>query len=158
MKGITQDYLSIECRAALRLLGLQNMPDRRPAQAAVGQMKRRDNMVNDIENAVTEWYETTYNHKSLFAKTKPVLTLETSLSTGKYAWARETGDEIMKDYFQRFNVDSSRFHFLSYWPYEKGILPNFLRTASQQIPEVQPKPLTLQMLIESAKAGRWLYD
>ncbi|WP_312455396.1 hypothetical protein [Pseudescherichia sp.] len=49
-------------------------------------------MINDIENAVTEWYDTTYNSKPLFAKTKPALTPETSLSTGKYPWARETGD------------------------------------------------------------------
>ncbi|WP_409522235.1 DUF1493 family protein, partial [Pseudescherichia sp.] len=122
------------------------------------QIKTWNSMVNDIEKAVTEWYDATYNSKPLFAKNRPGLTPETSLSTGKYPWARETGDEIMKDYFQRFNVDSSRFNFLSYWPYEKGMLPNFLRPTSQRVPEVQPKPLTLQMLIESAKAGRWLYD
>ncbi|WP_338558536.1 DUF1493 family protein [Erwinia sp. E_sp_B01_3] len=115
-------------------------------------------VIDTEENAVMEWYEKTYNTKPLFAKNKPVLTPETSLSTGKYPWARETGDEIMNDYFQRFNVDSSHFNFLTYWPYEKGILPDFLRPKSQKIPEVDPKPLTLQMLIESAKVGRWLYD
>ncbi|WP_307570318.1 DUF1493 family protein [Pantoea anthophila] len=38
------------------------------------------------------------------------LSPETSLSTGKYSWARETGDDIMKDYFSRFNVDDSSFN------------------------------------------------
>ncbi|MFY0403706.1 DUF1493 family protein [Pantoea dispersa] len=38
------------------------------------------------------------------------------------------------------------------------MLPNFLRPKSQRILDQAPKPLTLQMLIESAKAGRWLYD
>ncbi|KTS18720.1 hypothetical protein RSA31_18450 [Pantoea dispersa] len=115
-------------------------------------------MVSSIESAVIEWYETNYNSKPLFTKVKPVLTPETSLNTGKYPWARETGDEIIKDYFQRFDVDSSNFDFLSYWPYEKGILPNFLRPKSQKIQQVEPKPLTLRMLIESAEAGRWLFD
>lgn len=81
-----------------------------------------------------------------------------SLNAAPYSWARETGDEIMQDYFQRFDVDNSGFDFLTYWPYEKGLLPNFLRPKSQRILDQAPKPLTLQMLIESAKAGRWLYD
>ncbi|VEI62283.1 DUF1493 family protein [Serratia rubidaea] len=116
-------------------------------------------MVKDsIEEAVLEWYESTYNTKPLFAKSKPVLTLETSLSTGKYPWARETGDEIMQDYFERFKVDSRDFNFLTYWPYEKGLWPNFLRPKFQKVPDVEPKPLTIQMLVESARAGRWIYD
>jgi len=115
-------------------------------------------MVSDIEKAVFEWYEKNYNTKPLFAKSKPALTPETSLNAGKYPWARETGDEIMKDYFQRFDVDSSNFNFISYWPYEKGLLPNLLRTKAHKIPELKPKLLTIQMLIESAKAGRWLYE
>lgn len=73
-----------------------------------------------MENAVLEWYDNTYNCKPIFSKVKPELTLETSLSTGKYPWARETGDEIMSDYFKRFNVDDSKFDFIAYWPYEKG--------------------------------------
>ncbi len=115
-------------------------------------------VTDDIETAVMEWYNETYNSKPLFAKTKPVLTLDTSLSTGKYPWARETGDDIMNDYFARFSVDSTSFNFLSYWPYEKGLVPNFLRPKSQKVPDVEPKPLTIRMLAESAKAGKWLYD
>lgn len=115
-------------------------------------------MVRDIETAVLRWYETAYNTKPLFAKTTPILTPETSMNTGKYPWARETGHEIMQSYFQRFTVDSTGFNFITYWPYEKGILPNWLRPKSQKVPEVSAKPLTLGMLIESAKAGRWLYD
>ena len=85
------------------------------------------------------------------------MTLDTSLSTGKYPRARETGDEIMNDYFKRFNLKSSEFKFLLYWPYEKGLLPNFLRPLSHKGPEISPKPLTVRMLVESAKAGRWLF-
>ncbi|WP_276971896.1 DUF1493 family protein [Tatumella ptyseos] len=115
-------------------------------------------MVNSgIEKSVFEWYDNTYNCKPLFSKVKPGLTLETSLSTGKYPWARETGDEIMNDYFKRFNVDDSKFDFIAYWPYEKGFLPDFLRPRSQKVPDIEPKPLTLRMLVESAKAGYWLF-
>ncbi|WKX28089.1 DUF1493 family protein [Tatumella ptyseos] len=34
----------------------------------------------------------------------------------------------------------------------------FLRPLSQKVPDVPPKPLTLRMLVESAKAGRWLFN
>lgn len=64
----------------------------------------------------------------------------------------------MQDYFQRFNVDSGSFNFLTYWPNEKGLLPNFLRPKSQKVPDVEPKPLTISMLIASAKARKWLFD
>lgn len=62
----------------------------------------------------------------------------------------------MNDYFKRFNLKSSEFKFLLYWPYEKGLLPNFLRPLSHKGPEISPKPLTVSMLLESAKAGCWL--
>ena len=115
-------------------------------------------MVKDmVEKAVMKWYDTNYNSKPLFAKVKPELTPDTSLSTGKYPWARETGDEIMADYFKRFNVDSSGFDFLIYWPYEKNLLPNFFSSASKKNKNVEPQPLTLYMLIESAKVGRWIF-
>lgn len=114
-------------------------------------------VTNKIESAVLEWYNRNYSFKPLFSKNKPELTLETSLSTGKYPWAREAGDEIMNEYFELFNVDNNEFDFLAYWPYEKGLWPNFLRPKSYKIPDVEPKPLTIHMLVESAKAGRWLY-
>ncbi|WP_017347445.1 DUF1493 family protein [Pantoea sp. A4] len=104
------------------------------------------------------WYEENYNHKPLFHRKKPELSLETSLSTGDMPWARETGDEIMKDYFRRFQVDDSHFDFLIYWPYEKGLLPNFLRPKACKVPDVEAKPLTLRMLLASAEAGEWLFD
>ncbi|WP_416260123.1 DUF1493 family protein [Gibbsiella quercinecans] len=58
---------------------------------------------------------------------------------------------------QRFNVDPADFDFIKYWPYEKGLLPNFLRPKTQRIEYIEPEPLTIRMLIESAIAGRWLY-
>lgn len=111
----------------------------------------------DIAASVISWYEDNYNLKPLFAKKKPVLTFETSLSTGDYPWARETGDDIMKDYFERFNVDDTDFEFFKYWPPSKGLIPNFLRPKDLKVESRRAEPLTISMLIESAKAGRWLY-
>ena len=115
-------------------------------------------LTDKISYDVMQWYEEKYNLKPLFAKQKPRLTLETSLSTGKYPWARETGDEIMRDYFSRFQVDEGNFDFLKYWPHGTGFLPNRLRPKAWRVDVREPEPLTIAMLIESAKAGRWLYD
>ncbi|WP_428980753.1 DUF1493 family protein [Erwinia billingiae] len=105
---------------------------------------------------VFDWYEKHWNLSTPFSKKRP-LTLDTSLSTGRYPWARETGDDIMKDYFSRFDADDTNFDFIKYWLYEKGLIPNFLRTRSMRFEEKEPEELTITMLIESAKAGRWLY-
>lgn len=114
-----------------------------------------------IQDAVFVWYEKYYNVKPLLSKSKPQVTRDTSLSTGKYPWARETGDEIMNDFFKRFNVKSSEFEFLLYWPYEKGLLPNFLRPLSQKVPEISPKPLTVRIFNGSYVGGiseSWTLD
>lgn len=110
----------------------------------------------ELARNVVEWYDDEWNSPSPFGKKRP-LSLETSLSTGEGAWARETGDDIMKDYFVRFNVDDSSFDFLKYWPVSKGFIPNFIRPRSMRVEEKRAEPLTIAMLIESAKAGRWLY-
>ncbi|WON78427.1 DUF1493 family protein [Serratia sp. UGAL515B_01] len=112
----------------------------------------------NVEQSVLDWYNEKWNAPILFSKNKPVISLETSLSTGKYPWTREAGDETMKDYFDKFSVNADNFNFLRYWPYEKGIIPNFLRPKSMRITKQEPEPLTIRMLVESAKAGRWLYD
>lgn len=110
----------------------------------------------EIQRKVLDWYDNKWNLPTPFSKKRP-LSLDTSLSTGDRAWARETGDDIMKDYFSRFNVDDSSFDFLKYWPVSKGFIPNFIRPRSLRMEEKRAEPLTIAMLIESAKAGRWLY-
>ena len=107
---------------------------------------------DDVAQAVLDWYDSVWNLPPPMGK-KPVLTPDTSLSTGKYPWARETGDEVMADYFSRFQVDRAGFDFLKYWPYERGIIAVLFRRKPKA-----PEPLTVHMLTESARAGRWLYD
>lgn len=109
-------------------------------------------MVTD-EDVIT-WYRERFNKPALFTgKTWPV-TLDTSLSTGNYLWASETGADIMSEYFKHFDVDPSNFDFYKYWPEETFILYALFTSGKDD----EPEPLTLRMLAESAKAGRWLYD
>ncbi|EPT7031957.1 DUF1493 family protein [Cronobacter malonaticus] len=114
------------------------------------------NLTRKTAAAVLKWYDEKWNLPGLLRKKIP-LTPEISLTTGRYPWARETGDEIMQDYFNRFSVDDTSFDFLRYWPPETGIWPNCLRPRALRVELKDPEPLTISMLIESAKAGRWLY-
>lgn len=55
--------------------------------------------------------------------------------------------ELMEEYFERWAVDPNGFEILDYFN------PEYLGSKERD-PHI---PLTLEMLIESAKAGRWLY-
>lgn len=108
-------------------------------------------MVSDDE--VIAWYNTGWNKK----RKRPV-TIDTSLNTGGENWVWETGEEIMERYVLAYNVDMKAFNFLKYWPNEKPVLPQFLVPKSLRSDYPDPKPLTLKMLAESARAGKWIYD
>ena len=113
----------------------------------------------NIEMQVLDWYNDSWNGRVFPFFRKPALTLETSLSTGKYPWADEEAVEILDEYFSRFNVDRQNFSFKKYWPNEEVFMPlNFLRSKQNKWKWIEPEPLTLKMLVESAKAGHWLYD
>ena len=61
-------------------------------------------------------------------------------------------DEMLEKYFQRFNVDRGAFSPGNYFPWETKSFFSSKTTSTGK------KALTIQMLIESAKAGRWLFD
>lgn len=110
------------------------------------------------ELLIIEWYTQNWNGRSLLSKKPWPVSIDTSLSTGDHVWLVETGEEIMSDYFHRFNVLAEGFNLPEYWPIESGWIPNFLLPKCMKIEYVEPKPLTLKMLAKSAKAGQWLYD
>lgn len=118
--------------------------------------------MNDSKNTeqqVLNWYRERWNGRVLPFFRKPAVTLETSLSTGKYPWAGEDASEILDDYFARFQVDRKNFLFRKYWPNEEVFMPlNFLRSKENKWRWIEPEPLTLKMLVESARTGHWLYD
>jgi len=61
-------------------------------------------------------------------------------------------DEMLEKYFIRFDVERGSFSPGNYFPWKTH---SFL---SRKAASAEKKPLTIQMLIESAKAGRWLYE
>ncbi|GAB2941164.1 DUF1493 family protein [Hafnia psychrotolerans] len=109
-------------------------------------------MVNNED--VIGWYNQRFNKPVLFSKKQIPVTIDTSLSTGRYVWASETGADIMREYFERFNVDPAGFAFEKYWPEETFILFALCTCGGDD----EPQPLTLRMLAQSARAGKWLYD
>lgn len=71
----------------------------------------------------------------------------------------EEAGELIEEYFNLFNIEPTNFDFLAYYPNEGSFLwPNFLIPKAIRPTGKKPKPLTVKMLIKSAKAGRWLYD
>lgn len=110
-------------------------------------------MVTDDE--IISWYNSNYNEpRGLFKKRSWPVTIDTSLTTGRYVWAWETGAEIMDDYFKTFNVNPAEFEFLKYWPEESSIIFILCPCWAE---DDEPEPLTLKMLAKSARAGKWLY-
>ncbi|MHC5175475.1 DUF1493 family protein [Serratia rhizosphaerae] len=118
--------------------------------------KKPDNA--DIGQQVFDWYDAKWNLRTPFSKKKP-LTSDTSLSTGKYPWSWEDGLEIMEEYFELFNVDSSGFNFMKYWPQEISVTSAviaWLCPWGKRKKYQEPEALTIAMLMESARAGRWV--
>lgn len=105
---------------------------------------------------ILDWYNERFNKPGFFSNKRWPVTMDTSLSTGCYVWACEAGDEIMEEYFGKFKVDPAGFDFVKYWPVEASGFSVFaLCTCGND--EDEPLPLTLNMLAESARAGKWLY-
>ncbi len=84
---------------------------------------------------------------------------DASLNTGKKVVLPEDAENFLEEYFKTFKIDVTGFKFHRYFPNEgvwflpNAILPKYMRTDKHK-----PEPLTVAMLIESARAGRWLYD
>ncbi|AXF76450.1 DUF1493 family protein [Erwinia tracheiphila] len=60
--------------------------------------------------------------------------------------------DMAEKYFSQFDVKRSGFTLINYFPWRMKSL--FSRKQINQ----DKKPLTIEMFIGSAKAGRWLYD
>jgi len=65
---------------------------------------------------------------------------------------QEEAEELMEEFFQKFNVKKEGFDISNYYP-EVELSWNPFKKQVVDIPEFK-----VSMLIESAKAGRWLYD
>lgn len=110
---------------------------------------------NDIENKIIAFF--TEQTGRWFLMKTPKITPNSDLNNdSRFLW--EDAYEIINEYFTLFSVDQAKFDFINYFPDENSIvIPQFLLPKKYHI-NIEPKPLTVGMFIESAKTGRWLYD
>lgn len=60
--------------------------------------------------------------------------------------------EMTEKFFSHFNVEPARFSLSQYYPWKTRSLLSRKRQSEDQ------KALTIAMYIESARAGKWLFD
>lgn len=98
-------------------------------------------MAVDIEKRIYELVEPSNPRSWRTFKITP-LTGETSLNN-TMKMDEEEALELLEDIFSEFGLDLDDMDFFAYFPQQR---------------KKEARPLTLNMLIESARAGRWLYD
>ncbi|EOF5131200.1 DUF1493 family protein [Salmonella enterica] len=105
-------------------------------------------LMRDIEKEIIDFIDQAYNTKKYFLfGPKRTIILDTSIRDD-LKLIFEDSEELLQEYFKRWNVDSEGFDILNY------LNPEYFGSK-----EPDPrKPLTVGMLVESAKAGRWLYS
>lgn len=66
--------------------------------------------------------------------------------------------EALDKFEKKFNVDLSSVKWSCYFPWENTPLLTRWFKAKRKDIERTRKPLTIKMFVESAKAGKWIYD
>lgn len=105
----------------------------------------------DIEQRVYELVRP-YAGSYLFNIKKVELTPGTDFDTDLGLDELETV-ELMEKFFKEFDVGRGKFKVETYYPNVPVSWNPFKKTEPVPVPD-----FTIGMLIESAKAGRWLYD
>jgi len=95
-------------------------------------------VMDDTEKAVFELVEE-YNGHWFWLRKRFPLTHETDLNKD-FRMAPEDAAELLESFAERFSINSKEINFGRYFP------PDYSK------PE---KPLTIQVLIDSARAGQW---
>lgn len=108
-----------------------------------------------IAQRVFDWYQEYWKEPMLPFFNKAIITKDTSLSSGKYQLAWEDAEDLLVEYFEKFSVDQKDFAFIKYWPNDEVFVPFPFFCRKKYI---EPKLLTVEMLMLSAEAGYWLYD
>ncbi len=100
-------------------------------------------MVDQIEKRVHELI-TPYNPRRWLTNKRAPLTGETSLNM-TIEMDEEEAYELLIEIFDEFGMNIEDINFFAYFP-------KSLKRKDMD------KPLTIGMLVESAKAGKWLYE
>ncbi len=107
-------------------------------------------LLMSIEQEIIDYIYTNHSRKKYgFFGRRPEVTLDTELTKGGLDVIWEDAEDTLDYYFRNWNVKPNGFEIIYYFE------PNFL---GSKPPEKPLKPLTVRMLVESAKAGEWLYD
>lgn len=107
-------------------------------------------MVDNIEQQIYDFirpYAGTY----FFDIKEVLLTADTDFDTDLSIDESEI-DDLMNEYFSKFNVEKGNFKLETYYPDVPTSWDPFKKVVPVQVPD-----FTIGMLIESAKAGKWLY-
>ncbi|KQN64433.1 DUF1493 family protein [Erwinia sp. Leaf53] len=108
-----------------------------------------------IAQKVLSWYQDYWDVPVFPFFKKVKISKDTSLSSGKYQLAWEDAEDLLVEYFEKFSVEQKDFAFIKYWPNDEVFRPlPFLGRKKY----IEPKLLTVEMLMLSAEAGYWLYD
>lgn len=105
---------------------------------------------------VFDWYQDYWGMPVFPFFKKVKISKDTSLSSGKYQLLWEDAEDLLVEYFEKFNVEQRDFAFNKYWPNDEVFCPFPLFWRREKY--IEPKVLTVEMLMNSAEAGYWLYD
>ncbi|EAA7135029.1 DUF1493 family protein [Salmonella enterica subsp. enterica serovar Beaudesert] len=108
-------------------------------------------MVDNIEQQVYELvrpYAGTYLFNIQQVELTPEIDLDTDLSIDELE-----AEDLMNKFFEKLNVERGNFRIETYFPNHPFSWHPFKKTEPVPVPD-----FTISMLIESAKAGKWLYD
>lgn len=109
-----------------------------------------DLFLMNIEQEIIDYIYENHSHRKYgFFGKRPEVTLDTELTKGGLDVIWEDAEDTLDYYFRNWNVKLNGFEIIYYFE------PDFL---GSKPPEKPLKPLTVRMLVESAKAGEWLYD
>ncbi|HED4102497.1 TPA: DUF1493 family protein [Klebsiella aerogenes] len=109
-------------------------------------------MVEDIEKRVIKLFTIRSGTYILRNKKYATYTADSSIHFDVQL-DQDDVEELVEDYAKEFNVDMSNFHLETYYPEVNFSWNPFKKPEPVDVPE-----FTIDMLIQSAKAGRWLYD
>ncbi len=108
-------------------------------------------MVKSIEKRIFDFVQT-FAGSYVFSTKKPQLSIETDLDSDLQLDDAEA-EELMDNFFKKFSIKKESFNIKNYYPPQPFSLNPFKKAIPTPVPD-----LTIGMLIEAAKAGRWLYD
>lgn len=110
-------------------------------------------MVSDIEVRI---FALARRHNGVYLfnneKKQKLLNVDTDLDTDMH-FEVEEAEAMMDEFFKEFEVERGNFKIETYYPEEP-----FSWNPFKKFPPIPVPDFTIGMLIESAKAGKWLYD